>query len=92
MTTRSCRDAYATNHEEDALNSDAVGLDIQNLWAKYVQPQTNSQTSPQTNPPEEPWYKSSGPRSDDMESTCGGVSNWWPEEWEHPVGFHVTAP
>ena len=86
------RDAYATNHEEDALNSDSVGLDIENLWAKYVQPQTRQQTDPQTHTPAQPWYKSSGPRSEDSESSCGGVSDWWPEAWEHPVGFHVTAP
>jgi hypothetical protein len=23
---------------------------------------------------------------------CDGVLDWWPEEWDYPVGYHVTPP
>ena len=49
-----------------------------------------------------PWYRiqtfweitieggalSSG--AEDSGASCGGVSHWWPETWEHPMGFHIT--
>ncbi|KAJ1464956.1 hypothetical protein T484DRAFT_1757725, partial [Baffinella frigidus] len=79
------RDHFALNNEQDGINSDAVGLNIENLWKKYVQPQA----SPLGN---SPWHQKTGRRMDDPDASCGGVSDWWPEKWEHPVGFHVTTP
>jgi hypothetical protein len=89
QSEQTARDVYATKYEEAPLNSDAVGLDIEQLWVKYIQPQS---TEPQTEPQTEPWQSASGPLDEDSESSCGGVSDWWPEAWEHPVGFHVTTP
>ena len=84
------RDLYAEKHQTDALNSEAAGLNIKKLWEKYIRPE--SQPDVPTATLTEPWHTVSGLRGEDDASSCGGVSDWWPEEWEHPVGFHVTTP
>ena len=37
------------------------------------------------------WWRAEGLMAETGE-LCDGVLDWWPEEWEHPVGYHVTVP
>ncbi|KAJ1464962.1 hypothetical protein T484DRAFT_1757719, partial [Baffinella frigidus] len=36
-----------------------------------------------------PYATSTAPNTG--EETCGAISDWWPETWKHPVGFHPTT-
>ena len=93
QSAQKARDGFAEKHERDALDSQAVGLHIENLWQRYVRPeQTPQPAGSPTSQPQQPWHSASGPRTQDPSASCGGVSDWWPEAWEHPVGFHVTTP
>ena len=38
-----------------------------------------------------PWWRAEGPMAENSEF-CDGVLDWWPEDWEFPVGYHVTVP
>ena len=39
------------------------------------------------------WWEAEGPMQDEGDGAhCDGVLDWWPEEWAHPVGYHVTVP
>ena len=38
-----------------------------------------------------PWWQAEGLMQDNSEF-CDGVLDWWPEEWDFPVGYHVTVP
>jgi hypothetical protein len=38
-----------------------------------------------------PWWQTEGLMQNNSEF-CDGVLDWWPEEWDHPVGYHVTVP
>ncbi|KAJ1468673.1 hypothetical protein T484DRAFT_3629597 [Baffinella frigidus] len=110
-TVQQARDRYAEKHEQDAHDSSAVGLHIENLWQRYVRPAppvadpappvadpappVADQSHPHPLSADQshvPWHRASGPRTEDEGASCGGVSDWWPEAWEHPVGFHVTTP
>jgi len=37
------------------------------------------------------WWQDEGPMADNSEF-CDGVLDWWPEDWDFPVGYHVTVP
>ena len=37
------------------------------------------------------WWQAEGLMAETGE-LCDGVLDWWPEEWAHPVGYHVTVP
>lgn len=37
------------------------------------------------------WWQAEGPMTGNSEF-CDTVMDWWPEEWDFPVGFHVTLP
>jgi len=37
------------------------------------------------------WWQAEGPMDESAEF-CDGVLDWWPEEWDFPVGYHVTVP
>ncbi|KAJ1468512.1 hypothetical protein T484DRAFT_3629701 [Baffinella frigidus] len=87
---QSSRDLFGTDSENSGLNSDAVGLEIEKLWNTYIRP--TQPVNPLSSTLRTPWHRSSGPRHDDVHASCGGVSDWWPVSWEHPVGFHVTTP
>jgi hypothetical protein len=39
---------------------------------------------------EQPWATAEG--VGDATIHCDSVVDWWPEEWEEPVGYHVTTP
>lgn len=39
----------------------------------------------------EAWWQAEGLMEENSE-LCDGVLDWWPEEWEFPVGYHVTVP
>lgn len=38
-----------------------------------------------------PWWRTEGLMSE-AGGFCDGVLDWWPEEWDYPVGYHVTVP
>ena len=38
-----------------------------------------------------PWWAVEGPMQGNSEF-CDGVLDWWPEDWDFPVGYHVTVP
>ena len=40
---------------------------------------------------EEPWWQAEGLMSENSQF-CDGVLDWWPDEWDYPVGYHVTVP
>ena len=37
------------------------------------------------------WWQAEGPMAGNSEF-CDTVLDWWPEEWDFPVGYHVTVP
>ena len=37
------------------------------------------------------WWRDEGPMEGNGEF-CDGVLDWWPEDWDFPVGYHVTVP
>lgn len=37
------------------------------------------------------WGTSEGMASESTHM-CDGISDWWPEDWNQPVGYHVTLP
>ena len=37
------------------------------------------------------WWSAEGPMDQNSEF-CDGVLDWWPDEWDFPVGYHVTVP
>ena len=80
------RARFAREHEHKEATSASAGLDIERLWQQYVRPPAGAPPSPGH------WRTASGARGSDGAASCGGVSDWWPEAWEHPVGFHVTTP
>ena len=39
------------------------------------------------------WWQAEGLMdSSERAGLCDGVLDWWPEEWDYPVGYHVTVP
>jgi len=38
-----------------------------------------------------PWWLAEGPMAENGE-LCDTVLDWWPEDWDFPVGYHVTVP
>jgi len=41
--------------------------------------------------PDEPWWQAEGWMADNSEF-CDMVQDWWPDDWDYPVGYHVTVP
>ena len=37
------------------------------------------------------WWLAEGPMAENSEF-CDTVMDWWPEDWDFPVGYHVTVP
>lgn len=37
------------------------------------------------------WWSAEGPMEGNSE-LCDTVLDWWPEDWDFPVGYHVTVP
>ena len=95
-TVSSDRERYNLQYEKREITSSSVGLDIEKLWQQYVRPAAPLSSPAGGGAAQEPrsaqWRTASGARAEDAAASCGGVSDWWPEEWEHPVGFHVTTP
>ena len=38
-----------------------------------------------------PWYSNEGPMADNGEF-CDMIGDYWPDDWDYPVGYHVTVP
>ena len=37
------------------------------------------------------WWSAEGPM-DQCSQDCDMIADWWPDDWDYPVGFHVTVP
>lgn len=37
------------------------------------------------------WWESEGPMNQTSQD-CDMIADWWPDEWDYPVGYHVTVP
>ena len=39
----------------------------------------------------DPWYYAEGPMASNTQF-CDMISDYWPDDWDFPVGYHVTVP
>lgn len=37
------------------------------------------------------WWNAEGPMNQSSQY-CDMIADWWPDEWDYPVGYHVTVP
>lgn len=44
-----------------------------------------------TRPGGPPWWAAEGPM-DAASQDCDMIADWWPDDWDYPVGYHVTVP
>ena len=44
-----------------------------------------------TRPDGPPWWAAEGPMAESSQD-CDMVADWWPDDWDFPVGYHVTVP
>lgn len=75
----------------DGVHPLAAGETESLLGKDFVQRILNDADAVGNGPPERPWWMLDGSLQDGGEF-CDGVLDWWPEEWEYPVGYHVTVP
>jgi hypothetical protein len=82
--TQLIKDTYDNYHKlnvlvDEVLVNGLVDMNFSTLWKDFVmKPQTTT--------------SSAHLRKDDPQATCGIISDWWPDEWDKPVGFHPTVP
>jgi hypothetical protein len=85
-TTRNMlRDTVAVLHAERLRDHTGVGLD--RLLEKYVLAPDGGKFG--NVPDTKAWFEAEGV---DGTSFCDLIHDWWPEQWDQPVGVHVTTP
>lgn len=85
---KAARDAYETRQAENPsvtsrFATASAGMKVSALFDKYLKPAEDS--------PHRHWSSRSGRRTTNTSESCSGTLDWWPEQWQHPVGFHVST-
>ena len=62
--------------DEESINA-LVDMKLEGIWDDFVVSSAR---------------RRNGTRASDPEATCGAISDWWPETWAYPVGYHPTVP
>jgi hypothetical protein len=75
----------------DATFGHQIGLKIDMLWQKYVLGESGTDALPNFGDTDSFWGTQEGKRADDSRAFCGGAPDWFPSDWEHPVGYHVST-
>jgi len=81
----------ARQRVSDAAFGHHIGLEIDKLWHKYVLGVSTTDGLPNFGDTDAFWGTQEGKREDDSRAFCGGASDWFPTDWEHPVGYHVST-
>ena len=67
-----------------------VGLNVDLLLESYVR--DTGEPKQKFGNTEKNWYSAEGLAHEGSTSFCDLIHDWWPDEWTHPVGLHVTTP
>ena len=51
----------------------------------------NGDATGNTIPGGPPWWSAEGPM-EHCSQDCDMISDWWPDDWDYPIGYHVTVP
>ena len=81
----------ARQRVSDAAFGQHIGLEIDKLWHKYVLDVPTTDGLPNFGDTDAFWGTQEGKREDDSRAFCGGAPDWFPTDWEHPVGYHVST-
>ena len=76
---------------EHPLPSPAASLLDSRRFAREVLDDPDAAANTLADRGERVWWQEEGLMAETGE-LCDGVLDWWPEEWAHPVGYHVTVP